>query len=204
MIDFEKLDKHKTYLGLQYGTSLIAKQIRRFSKDYAPDSKEIPTHVLAFVYRLGEWWIYESHSDGNKDLGVPAGVRRYKLSVWLEIEKNTQNQFKAVPFDFDFKTLEHYIGQPYGVGDIRSLLKAAIFHSNGKQKDRKGLICSEYLALCAPCVAEFYNLPAYCITPAHFQDYIEKNPREDGIDYKPECKKRKKHAKSEEGAAKSE
>ena len=74
MIDFEKLDKNKTYLGLQYGTSLIAKQIKRFSKDYAPDSKEIPTHVLAFVYRLGEWWIYESHADTNKDLGVPSGV----------------------------------------------------------------------------------------------------------------------------------
>lgn len=187
MIDFEKLDKNKTYLGLQYGTSLIAKQIKRFSKCYAPDSKEIPTHVLAFVYRLGEWWIYESHADANKDLGVPSGVRRYKLSVWLEIEKNTQNQFKAVPFDIDFKKLENYIGQPYGVGDIRNLLKAAIFHNNGKQKDRKGLICSEYIALCAPYVPEFYNLPAYCITPAHFEDYLLKHPCECQIEYKPEC-----------------
>lgn len=204
MIDFEQLDKRKTYLGLQYGTSLIAKQIKRFSRSYAPDSKEIPTHVLAFVYRLGEWWIYESHADGHKDLGVPAGVRRYKLDVWLKIEKNTQNQFKAIPFDIDFKTLEHYIGQPYGVGDIRSLLKAAIFHNNGKQKDRKGLICSEYIALCAPYVPEFYNLPAYCITPAHFQDYIEKHPQEGEIDFKPECQKKKGRGKRAEKAVKSE
>jgi hypothetical protein len=195
MIDFEKLDKRKTYLGLQYGTSLIAKQIKRFSKCYAPDSKEIPSHVLAFVYRLGEWWIYESHADGNKDLGVPSGVRRYKLSVWLQIEKNTQNQFKAVPFKINFKSLEHYIGLPYGTGDIKELLKAALFHSNGKQKDRKGLICSEYIALCAPYVSEFYNLPAYCITPAHFEDYLLKNPAEPDIEYKPDKTSKCKHDK---------
>lgn len=202
MIDFEQLDKHKTYLGLQYGTSFIANKIRSFSKEYAPDSKEIPTHVLAFVYRLGDWWIYESHAKGDKKLGVPAGVRRYKLAVWLEIENNTQEQFKAVPFNFDFKALENYIGHPYGMGDIRSLLKAAIFHSNGKQKNRDGFICSEYLALCAPKVPEFYNLPEYCITPAHFQDYIDKHPAEGVIDYKPECKKCKhKKRKNIERAA---
>lgn len=195
MIDFEKLDKRKTYLGLQYGTSLIAKQIKRFSKCYAPDSKEIPTHVLAFVYRLGEWWIYESHADGDKDLGVPSGVRRYKLSVWLQIEKNTQNQFKAVPFKINFKSLEHYIGLSYGTGDIKELLKAALFHSNGKQKDRKGLICSEYIALCAPYIQEFYNLPAYCITPAHFEDYLTKNPVEPEIDHKAEVKKKGKSSR---------
>lgn len=200
MINFENLDKNKTYLGLQYGTSLIAKQIKRFSKCYAPDSENIPTHVLALVYRLGEWWVYESHAKGFKELGVPAGVRRYKLSVWQQIEKNTQNQFKAIPFDVDFKELENYIGMPYGVGDIRNLLKAAIFHNNGKQKDRQGLICSEYIALCASYVPEFYNLPAYCITPAHFEDYIQKHPCECEIVSKPECtckKGRRKRGKSE-------
>lgn len=202
MIDFETLDKNKIYLGLQYGESFIANKIRTFSKEYAPDSKDIPTHVLAFVYRLGDWWIYESHSKGEKELGVPSGVRRYKLPVWLEIEKDTQDQFAAIPFDFDFKSLENYIGQPYGMGDIRSLLKAAIFHSNGKQKDRLGLICSEYLALCAPYIPEFYNLPAYCITPAHFQDYIDKHSPEGLIGYTPENGglKRKKRKRAE-GAA---
>ena len=173
MIDFEKLDKHKIYLGLQYGKSLISKEIRKFSKCYAPNSKDIPTHVFAIVYRLDNWWIYESHLKGHSDYGVPSGVRRYKLDVWLQIEKKSQEEFVAVPLDMDFKLLEHYIGFGYGVGDIKSLFKAAIFHTNGKQKDRKGYICSEYLALCAPYVAEAYKLPAYCITPAHFQDYAE-------------------------------
>ena len=176
MIDFSKLDKSRTYLGLHYGTGLVSKEIRKFSKCYAPDSKDIPTHVFALVYRLGEWWIYESHMKGHSDLGVPSGVRRYKASVWKEIEADSQNEFIAVPMDMDYKQLENYVGFIYGVGDIKSLFKAAITHSNGKQKDRKGYICSEYIALCAPYVASAYNLPAYCITPAHFQDYIDKHP----------------------------
>lgn len=58
-------------------TSLIAKKIRKYSKSYAPNSKVIPTHVFALVFRLGEWWVYESHAKGFKKLGVPEGVRRY-------------------------------------------------------------------------------------------------------------------------------
>lgn len=199
MIDFKTLDKSKIYLGLQYGTSFIAKKIRSFSKCYAPDSKRIPTHVLAFVFRLGEWWVYESHMKGDKDLGVPEGVRRFKLKIWLEIEKNTLCEFRAVPFDIDYKSLENYIGQPYGSGDIRNLLKAAIFHSNGKQKDRQGLICSEYIALCAPHICDYYKLPAYCITPAHFQDYLDKNKITPGIEFIPE-KPKKKPRKKKGGA----
>ncbi len=173
MINFEELDKKRTYVGLQYGTSLIAKKIRKYSKCYAPNSKEIPTHVLALIYRLGEWWVYESHADGHKSKGVPAGVRRFTVEKWLEIEKKTQNEFKAYPLKLNFKTLEKNIGFPYGTGDIESLLRAAIFHSNGKQKDRPGLICSEYIALCSKEIRDFCKLPAWCITPAHFQNYFD-------------------------------
>lgn len=173
MINFDNLNKKKIYLGLQYGTSFIAKEIKKFSKEYAPNSKEIPTHVLAFVYRLGDWWIYESHAKGFKNLGVPTGVRRYRLSIWKHIESDAQNQFKVYPLNIDFKSLENYIGQHYGIGDIKSLMKAAIFNSNGNQKDREGLICSEYIALCFSDICKFYGLPAWCITPAHFQNYLD-------------------------------
>lgn len=174
MIDFEKLDKRRIYLGLQYGEGLISKKIRKYSKCYAPNSERIPTHVLAFVYKLGEWWVYESHANGFKKLGIPAGVRRYTVEKWKIAEKKTQEQFVAVPLKIKFKELEKYIGLTYGVGDIRNLLKAALFHNNGKQKDREGLICSEYISLCFPDICKAYNLPAWCITPAHFQDYIDK------------------------------
>ena len=173
----EKLDKTKTYLGLQYGTSLIAKKIKKYSKCYAPDSDNIPTHVLAIVYRENAgntWWIYESHADAHKKLGIPAGVRRFKKDKWLEVEKDTQNEFECVELDLNFETLEEHIGEQYGTGDIAALMRAAILNRNGKQKDRNGLICSEYIALAYPKICEYYDLPPHCITPAHFQEYIDK------------------------------
>lgn len=106
---------------------------------------------------------------------IPEGVRRYTIDKWLEIEKKTQEEFKLYPLKLNFKTLEKNIGFPYGTGDIESLLRAAIFHRNGKQKDRPGLICSEYIALCSEDIQKFCNLPAWCITPAHFQNYLDSN-----------------------------
>lgn len=171
MFNFEELDKRRTYIGLQYGTSFIAKKIKKYSKEYAPNSKEIPTHVFALKYRYGSWWIYESHMDGHIKKGVPSGVRRYKAEIWQQIEN--ESEFKIFPMKFSIKKLEDYIGQPYGKGDIKELMKASIFKTNGKQKDRDGLICSEYLALCNDEICKYYNLPAWCITPAHFQNLID-------------------------------
>lgn len=175
MINFENFDKKIKYLGLQYGmNSFVAKQIRKYSKCYCPDAKEVPTHVLAFSYENSDWWVYESHAKGNKKLGIPAGVRRYKAKKWLELEAENLKEFKAYPLDIDLNKLEEYIGYPYGLGDIKALLMAALKHNNGKQKNRNGYICSEYIALCYPKICEFYKLPAHCITPAHFQDYLDK------------------------------
>ena len=175
MINFENFDKKIKYLGLQYGmNSFIAKQIRKYSKCYCPDAREVPTHVLAFSYENSDWWVYESHAKGNKKLGIPAGVRRYKAKKWLELEAENLKEFKAYPLDIDLNKLEEYIGYPYGLGDIKALLMAALKHNNGKQKNRNGYICSEYIALCYPKICEFYKLPAHCITPAHFQDYLDK------------------------------
>lgn len=178
MIDFSKLDKTKTYLGLQYGTSMVAKAIRKYSQCYAPDSEVIPTHVLALIHYLNSWWIYESHMHAHRDMGIPSGVRRYKASKWLEIEEDELEEFEAVPMEFDIEQMEEYIGFPYGIGDIQALMKAALLHNNGEQEDHEGLICSEYLALCHPDICAYYQLPAYCITPAHFQDYIDKHKGE--------------------------
>lgn len=174
MIDFEKLDKESTYLCVQYGDGFISKKIRKYSQQYAQDSNKIPTHVLALVYENDDWNIYESHADANKKLKIPSGVRKLSLNLWKQFEKETQNQFRAYKLDLDREELKKHIGECYSLGDIKSLFLAAIFHTNGKQKDRNGLICSEYMALCYPKICEHYNLPAWCITPAHFQDYFDK------------------------------
>lgn len=170
-MNFDTLDKTKTYIGLQYGKSNIAKKIQKYTKIYCPNSEEVPTHILALVFRLGDWWIYESHLKGNKKLAIPPGVRRYKLAVWLQ--KEIVEEYKFYPLKVSLKKLEEYIGQSYGTGDIMSLFLAGLFHTNGQQKDREGLICSEYIALCVPAVCRYIGLPAWCITPAHFKAYFD-------------------------------
>ena len=172
-VDFDKLDKKTTYVGLQYGSSIISKQIIKLTKMFAPDSKQIPSHVFGLKYRFNKWWIFESHAKGDKKLGVPEGVRRCKKDVWDKIE--TKNNFNIYPMKLNIAKLEDYIGQQYGIGDIDNLMKACLFNKNGEQKDRDGIICSEYMALCNDEVCKFYNLPAHCITPAHFQNYFDKN-----------------------------
>lgn len=171
MIDFDALDKSKTYLAVQYGEGLISKKIRKYSKQYAPNSKKIPTHVLALVYS-GGWFIYESHARAVKKLNIGAGVRKIPVNLWKIAERTRQRQYFAYPLDLDREELEKHLGEPYSVGDIQSLFFAALKNDNGKQKDCNGLICSEYMALCYPKICEFYGLPAWCITPAHFADYL--------------------------------
>lgn len=175
MINFENLDKERIYLGLQYGSgNFISDTIKKCTKMYAPESKEIPTHVFALVYRLGGWWIYESHHKPHSRFDVPSGVRRFRQEIWSMVEENNLQTFKAYPLDISFLWLEEYIGRPYGVGDIKELYKAWLKKSNGKQKDQKGLICSEYIAMCYKPITDFFELPAWCITPAHFQCYLDK------------------------------
>jgi hypothetical protein len=174
MINFDNLDTMRKYIALQFSTkTLVAKKIIKYSKCYCPNSQDVPTHILALSYENGSWWIYESHLKGCKALGIPSGVRRYKADKWLVAEMNNLNEFKAYPLDLDLDKLGGYVGYSYGIGDIKELMKAGLFHKNGKQKDRKGYICSEYIALCYNPICEYYSLPAHCITPAHFKDYVD-------------------------------
>ena len=175
MIFFGELDKNKTYIGLQYGNSAIAKKIIKYTRQYAPNSQDIPTHVFAIIYRheLGDWWIYESHIKENKELGFPSGVRRYSAKKWKKAEIKNIHQFEAYPFPFDRYYLEDFVGFRYGTGSIASLMLAGIKKKNGSQKNRAGYICSEYLACCNPNISTYFELPVWCITPAHYQRYLE-------------------------------
>lgn len=171
MFKFEQLDKKKTYVGLQCSKTLLGKKIVKYSKEYAPNSSRIPSHVMGLKFRYGSWWIFESHITGNKKYNIRDGVVRTRQDVWEKIEN--PEEYEVYPLKLKVRKLEEYIGLPYGVGDIKELLQASLFHTNGKQKDHNGLICSEYIALCNDYVCKYYNLPAYCITPAHFQNYFD-------------------------------
>ena len=75
----------------------------------------------------------------------------------------------------DFKALDKLLGEQYAMASIKDLMLAGIHKNNGNQKDRQGYICSEYIATAYYPIREYFKLPAYCITPAHFMQYIIDN-----------------------------
>lgn len=172
---FENFDKTKTYIGLQFGTSLIAKKIAKYSKIYCPYADKVPTHIIGLVYHLGEWTLYESTYTARLELGLNSGVRHYNEDKFKLIEKDAINEYKFYQLNLDFKVLDKLLGEQYAMASIKDLMLAAIHKNNGKQKDRQGYICSEYIAAAFYPIREYFRLPACCITPAHFMQYIIDN-----------------------------
>ena len=170
---FENFDKTKTYIGLQFGTSLIAKKIAKYSKIYCPGVDKVPTHIIALAYVYGEWTIYESTHTARLEYGLNSGVRHYKQEKFLKLENI--NEYKFYQLDVSVPVLDELLGEQYAMATIKDLMLAAIHKNNGKQKDRQGYICSEYIAKAFYPILEYFMLPSYCITPAHFYKYILDN-----------------------------
>ncbi len=176
MIKPELLDKRHTYILLEYGTSAISKLIQKFTKEYYPEAGDhIPTHVLALSFEDGIWRVYESHMKPEPDVELPSGVRTYPLDILKQAFPSTYYKGEVYQVRFDRRKLKNYLGQPYGIGDIASLMGAAITNRNGKQQDRRGLVCSEYLALAHKNIRKYLYLKSHCITPIHWLKYLQEN-----------------------------
>lgn len=175
MIDLSKLDKRRTYIVLEYGTGAISKIIQNLTKEYCPQAKQVPSHVLALVYEDKVWRVYESHMKAEKDYDIPSGVRTYEYTVFEKVFPKIVKKGEVYQIRFNKKKLKNLLGQSYGIGDIEALLRASVLNRNGKQKDRKGIICSEYLADCCAKIRRYLRLPAHCITPAHWLRYLLEN-----------------------------
>lgn len=175
VIDFNKLDTRKGYVVLEYGTSLVSKLIDDMTEDYCPEVKHRPSHVLALKYNGYCWQIYESHMLPAQCGNIPAGTRTYSEYTFKEEFPNTIKNGVVYPFRTNLAILKKFLNQPYGVGDIISLGKAYFLNNNGKQKNREGFICSEYIAMSNQKFRKYFKLPAHCITPAHFLKYMIDN-----------------------------
>ena len=168
LLDFNNLDKDKTYVGLQYGTDNVAKQIQRFSGEYCPGA-EAPTHTICLTNENGEWIVYQSSGRPNELLGTPSGTYKISASKWADV---VRKKFELYDMNVDTKILEQNLGQQYGSRDIVQLMKVSILNKNGTQSDCPGVTCSEYISLGFDKICQFFKLPAWCITPAHYKSYV--------------------------------
>ena len=172
-IILENLDKRRSYLCLETGRSAISRQIQKLTKQFVEEElrDKVPSHVFMLVYEKPDWVIYESHMKPIKEFGIPSGVRCYKAS--LPFVADVLRRTVCFPLRINKRLAKKYLGEPYGVRDIFELAKVCLIsHNNGEQPDREGLICSEYAALCYPKITKDLNLPAHCITPGHWLQYL--------------------------------
>lgn len=176
MINFDKLDKEQTYVCLEYGQGSISKVIQKYSKEYCYNM-EVPSHVFALIYdkQCKQWQVYESHLRASSMGCLASGTRRYYKPVLTNVFPQVVLHSDVYPININEDILKEYLEQPYGIGDIFSLMVASKLHTLGKKKNRYGYICSEYIALAFPNICAFFNLPAHCITPAHFLRYLLDN-----------------------------
>lgn len=172
-IILENLDKRRSYVCLETGTSAISRQIQRLTRQFVEDGlkDKVPSHIFMLVYEKPYWVIYESHMKGIKEYDIPSGVRSYKAS--LPFVADVLNRSVSFPLRINKKLAKKYLGSPYGVRDILELAKVCLItHDNGEQPDREGLICSEYAALCYPKIVKDLGLQPHCITPGHWLQYL--------------------------------
>ena len=172
-IILENLDKRRSYLCLETGRSAISRQIQRLTKQFVDEElrDKVPSHVFMLIYEKPDWIIYESHMQGIKEFDIPSGVRSYKAD--LPFVEDILRRSIGFPLRINKKLAKKYLGEPYGVRDIFELAKVCLIsHNNGEQPNREGLICSEYAALCYPKIMQDLNIPAHCITPGHWLQYL--------------------------------
>lgn len=171
-MSIKDLKKSKMWVGLQFGNSLIAKKIKKYSKIYYPDALDWASHVLAVIYTNRRFYVYESTIGDNKPEGLNSGCRHYTLKKFLRIEKKAVPEYVLYPINFDFKVLDNNLGCCYAYCTIRDLMLSAIL-KKGNAPDRVGKICSEFLADAYKPIQKYYDLKAWQITPVHWQRYCE-------------------------------
>lgn len=124
-----------------FGTSTISKIIQLKTRK---NKREIvPSHV-AMIYN---GFLYESTSNGSviNMRKIPAGVRRYRLQEFYNLEKDKSTKYYFYPTSLSRLELEFYVHYPYGIDAIVDF----VFKNKSNNNSEEGLICSQYANYCA-------------------------------------------------------
>lgn len=154
----DALKKNHSYLLFCFGTSFVSQIIA--AKTRRDKTEIVPTHVALIIDGK---YLYESTSqpDTLKNKTIPAGVRRYLLEDFYNLEKNKSTKYYLydVTNDIDYEALEKYVHYPYGKDTILDFVLR-----DGSDGVSKGLICSQYankvtniLSKACPNPAELYR-----------------------------------------------
>ena len=170
LIDETKLNPNFTFVGIEVGTSIIARIIQNLSHKIYHNipQNEIATHTFALRNVNGVWNVWESHAKWG-------GIREYPLAEYLATNKENK-QIILYPYNLNQNAMDYW--KKYDPGySILNLAEIAGQRIIGiKVKDTQGFVCSEAIANCSPTYDICFKIkkPLEEICPVDWQMFFSK------------------------------
>lgn len=143
LIDISKLDINKTFVGIEIGTSLIAKIIQRLSHCIYKNipKSQIATHVFALRFKQNQWFIWEAHAKWG-------GIKEYPLVEYLDTNKEDK-KILIYEYNLNQHAMDYWLkfNPGYSILNLAEIAEQRLIGL--KVKDTQGVVCSEAIANCS-------------------------------------------------------
>lgn len=171
LIDESTLNPNLTYVGIEVGTSIIAKIIQNLSHKIYKNipSNKIASHTFALRYKQNQWFLWEAHAKWK-------GIREYPLKEYLQQNSETKQIF-LYPYNLNHNAMDYWkkFNPGYSLLNLCEIAEQRLIGL--KIKDTQGFICSEAIANCSTtydiCFAIQKPLEEIC--PADWQYFFLNN-----------------------------
>lgn len=167
MIDVSKLDKSKTYVGLEVGTGIVAKIIQNLSHKVHTDMPvdQIASHAFMLRCKNNEWHVVEAHKKW------PEGIKEYTVE---EYNKENSNPVLIKEYELNNYAIDYWVANPCGYS-VTNLLEVVEERLIGlKLKNDPAFICSEFVGYCSQTydINKWLNKPLQEVCPIDWQVYL--------------------------------
>jgi len=168
LIDTSKLDKTKSYICNEVGTSKIALIIQELSsKKYKRvPKKQLATHTFILTCKKNEWYVWENHLKWG-------GIKEYTLAEYKKINKNSSKKAVLInQYDVDKDAMEYWKNNNpgYSVTNLFFIAGERLIGLN--LPDTKGWVCSQSVLACCLGICTELDIQFDDGIPADFQEYF--------------------------------
>jgi len=168
-IDINKLDKTKTYVGLEIGTGTISKIIQNLEHTVYKNipCDKLPSHALVLRYVNKQWMVWECHLKHS-------GIKQFPLS---EYDVSTLANLLIYEYPLNLDTMDYWLNNNPGYSCVNLLEIASERLVGLTLPDTKGWVCSQAVAACNFNICLDMKLEFSNITPADIYFYFNKNAK---------------------------
>lgn len=170
LIDIAKLNKNKTYVVSEIGTSKIAKKIQSLEHRIYKDvpKNQLASHTLALRNINNIWYVWENHL-------IWKGIKQYSLEEYEKLNNNSSlKQVIITEYPLNLDAMDYWLKNNPGYS-VTNLFEIATERLIGlKLPDTKGWVCSQAIAACNFTICNKLNIKFDDIAPADIQVFLKK------------------------------